>query len=260
MARKSKGKFDMKGHTLPGIKQVKGKMGDGRASSSPFQMKPTGDSPAQFSPFGGFGGGRPMWKSILDPAGIFRGNQNQNQGNAPVQQPGQSFAKANFEQLQQQPNPNADPNIVQPTVTPTVVDPVVDPNAGVSGPGVAPVMMKSPVKKDKKGFDYGQKHDYHKKFDYSGEPDPSHEPSVKEEDKTDHTNVPLSEHEKKKGTEVIGGSLYTEKNDLEMRISDLNSDIADKGQEGPTKTRAQVMKLEKRLAEVMKLLSTQKRG
>ena len=76
----------------------------------------------------------------------------------------------------------------------------------------------------------------------------------------DQTNVPLSGHEKKKGTEVIGGSLNEEKNDLEMRIEDLNSDIADEGQEGPTKTRAQVMKLEKRLAEVMKLLSTQKRG
>jgi len=76
----------------------------------------------------------------------------------------------------------------------------------------------------------------------------------------DTTNVPLSEHEKKKGTEVIGGSLNTEMNDLEMRIEDLNSDIADKGQEGPTKTRAQLMKLEKRLAEVMKLLSTKKRG
>ena len=76
----------------------------------------------------------------------------------------------------------------------------------------------------------------------------------------DQTNVPLSEHEKKAGTEVIGGSLNEEKNDLEMRIEDLNSDIADKGQEGPTKTRAQVMKLEKRLAEVMKLLSTQKQG
>jgi len=76
----------------------------------------------------------------------------------------------------------------------------------------------------------------------------------------DTTNVPLSEHEKKKGTEVIGGSLNEEKNDLEMRIEDLNSDIAEKGQEGPTKTRAQVIKLEKRLAEVMKLLSAQKRG
>jgi len=149
MARKSKGKFDMKGHTLPGIKQVKGKMGDGRASSSPFQMKPTGDSPAQFSPFGGFGGGRPMWKSILDPAGFFRGNQNQS--NAPVQQPGQSFAKANFEQLQQQPNPNADPNIVPPPATaaappvaggpvtpPPPVAPVADPNSAMA--------MKSPVK------------------------------------------------------------------------------------------------------------------
>lgn len=142
MARKSKGKFDMKGHTLPGIKQVKGKMGDGRASSSPFQIKPTGDSPAQFNPFGGFGGGRPMWKSILDPAGIF-GKGNQNQGNAPVQQPGQEFAKANFDQLQQQQNPNADPNIVPPPAAPPVAAPMVDPNAGVSGQGVAPVQMKS---------------------------------------------------------------------------------------------------------------------
>ena len=72
----------------------------------------------------------------------------------------------------------------------------------------------------------------------------------------DHTNVPLSEHEKKKGTMVIGGNLRTEKDDLEMRIGDLNSDIADEGQEGPTKTRAQVMKLEKRLKKVEKLLST----
>jgi len=141
----------MKGHTLPGIKQVKGKMGDGRASSSPFQIKPTGDSPTQFSPFGGFGGGRPMWKSILDPAGFF-GKGNQNQGNAPVQQPGQSFAKANFDQLQQQQNPNADPNIVAPPppttapVAPPVVDPMVDPNAGVSGQGVAPVQMKGDPK------------------------------------------------------------------------------------------------------------------
>lgn len=149
MARKSKGKFDMKGHTLPGIKQVKGEMGDGRASSSPFQIKPTGDSPAQFSPFGGFGGGRPMWKSILDPAGFF-GKGNQNQGNAPVQQPGQSFAKANFEQLQQQPNPNADPNIVPPPTTVAAAAPVA---GGPATPQPAPVVdpnsamaMKSPVK------------------------------------------------------------------------------------------------------------------
>lgn len=154
MARKSKGKFDMKGHTLPGIKQVAGKVDDGRASSSPFQMKPTGDSPANFNPFGGFGGGRPMWKSILDPAGFF-GKGNQNQGNAPVQQPGQSFAKANFEQLQQQPNPNADPNITPPPAVgaaapvaggPVTPDPVVDPNAGVSGQGTIPVQMKGDPK------------------------------------------------------------------------------------------------------------------
>ena len=69
--------------------------------------------------------------------------------------------------------------------------------------------------------------------------------------KEEHTNVPLSEHEDKKGTMVISGSKRTEINDLEMRIEDLNSDIADAGQEGPTKLRAQVMKLEKQLAKLI---------
>tara|TARA_R100000152_G_C6686840_1_gene119388 strand:+ start:228 stop:530 length:303 start_codon:yes stop_codon:yes gene_type:complete len=44
-------------------------------------------------------------------------------------------------------------------------------------------------------------------------------------DKEYKTNVPLSEHEKKKGTEVIGGSKEEEINDLEMRIEDLRFDL-----------------------------------
>ena len=40
MARKSKGKFNMKGHSIPGIKGFKGsKLKDGRAASSAFQMQ-----------------------------------------------------------------------------------------------------------------------------------------------------------------------------------------------------------------------------
>tara|TARA_R110000787_G_scaffold94903_4_gene197798 strand:- start:393 stop:1070 length:678 start_codon:yes stop_codon:yes gene_type:complete len=136
MTRKTKGKFDMKGHTLPGIKQVKGKMGDGRASSSPFQInvQPNKWGAAEFLTGGVFG-----------KNGFF-GNGNQ-KGNAHVEQPGQSYAKANFDQLQAQGNPNADANIVQPTTTPPVVDPVVDPNAGVSGQGTIPIQMKSPVRR-----------------------------------------------------------------------------------------------------------------
>lgn len=68
--------------------------------------------------------------------------------------------------------------------------------------------------------------------------------------KQDQTNVPLSEHEKKKGTIVTGGSKSEEINDLEDRIEFLESDIADTGQEGPTKTRAQLMKLKAQLAKL----------
>lgn len=66
----------------------------------------------------------------------------------------------------------------------------------------------------------------------------------------DQTNVPLSKHEKKKGTMVTGGSKSEEINDLEDRIEFLESDIADAGQEGPTKTRAQLMKLKAQLAKL----------
>ena len=68
--------------------------------------------------------------------------------------------------------------------------------------------------------------------------------------KQDQTNVPLSEHEKKKGTIVTGGSKSEEINDLEDRIEFLKSDIADAGQEGPTKLRSQLMKLEAQLAKL----------
>ena len=47
-----------------------------------------------------------------------------------------------------------------------------------------------------------------------------HEPGHEEQ-------VPLSEHEDKKGTMIIGGSKSEEMVDLEDRIEFLNSDIAD---------------------------------
>ena len=47
MARKSKGKFTMKGHALPGINQKSEttSLKDGRAPSSALQMKEAGSSP-----------------------------------------------------------------------------------------------------------------------------------------------------------------------------------------------------------------------
>jgi hypothetical protein len=47
MARKSKAKFKMKGHTLPGINQRSEtpNLKDGRSPSSAFQMAEPGDSP-----------------------------------------------------------------------------------------------------------------------------------------------------------------------------------------------------------------------
>ena len=49
MARKSKAKFKMKGHTLPGINQKSetANIKDGRSPSSAFQMQQPGDSPLQ---------------------------------------------------------------------------------------------------------------------------------------------------------------------------------------------------------------------
>ena len=50
MGRKSKAKFELKGHTLPGINQKSEteNMKDGRSPSSAFQMKEAGDSPNKF--------------------------------------------------------------------------------------------------------------------------------------------------------------------------------------------------------------------
>jgi len=47
MARKSKAKFELKGHTLPGINQKSETVNkaDGRSPSSAFQMAEPGDSP-----------------------------------------------------------------------------------------------------------------------------------------------------------------------------------------------------------------------
>ena len=57
MARKSKAKFKMKGHTLPGINQRSEtpNLKDGRSPSSAFQMAEPGDSPNKI--IGGLVGG-----------------------------------------------------------------------------------------------------------------------------------------------------------------------------------------------------------
>ena len=64
--------------------------------------------------------------------------------------------------------------------------------------------------------------------------------------------VPASEHENKKGVEIAkdSDSKAEQINDLQDRIEFLESDIADAGQEGPTKTRAQLMKLKAQLAKL----------
>jgi len=64
--------------------------------------------------------------------------------------------------------------------------------------------------------------------------------------------VPASKHEDNKGTEIAkeSDSKAEKINDLEDRIEFLQSDIADAGQEGPTKLRAQLMKLKAQLAKL----------
>jgi hypothetical protein len=59
MARKSKAKFKMKGHTLPGINQKSEtpNLKDGRSPSSAFQMETSGDSPNKFLGAGLIGAG-----------------------------------------------------------------------------------------------------------------------------------------------------------------------------------------------------------
>ena len=68
----------------------------------------------------------------------------------------------------------------------------------------------------------------------------------------DKTVVPASEHEKSKNTAIAkeSDSKAEKINDLEDRIEFLESDIADAGQEGPTKNRAQLMKLKAQLAKL----------
>tara|TARA_R100001198_G_C5175717_1_gene174535 strand:+ start:284 stop:673 length:390 start_codon:yes stop_codon:yes gene_type:complete len=63
MARKSKAKFKMKGHTLPGINQKSEteNLKDGRSPSSAFQMKEPGDSPNKL--IGGLVGGALLGKT-----------------------------------------------------------------------------------------------------------------------------------------------------------------------------------------------------
>ena len=61
----------------------------------------------------------------------------------------------------------------------------------------------------------------------------------------DRTNVPLSEHEKKKGTEIIGGSKSEEINDLEMRLGDLRSDL-----QGGSTGKVNVMGIGKQITKI----------
>ena len=70
MGRKSKAKFAMKGHTLPGINQKSETVNikDGRSPSSAFQMKEAGDSPHKFAGLIGLGVGalaRSKWGKNL---------------------------------------------------------------------------------------------------------------------------------------------------------------------------------------------------
>ena len=73
--------------------------------------------------------------------------------------------------------------------------------------------------------------------------------------KQDHTNVPLSEHEKKKGTVVTGGSKSEEINDLEDRIEFLQSDLDGGGKE-PLKVmeKGKIMSQMKKLKAQLKKL------
>ena len=69
--------------------------------------------------------------------------------------------------------------------------------------------------------------------------------------KQDKKQVPLSEHEKKKGTQIVGGSQNEVINDLENRIEYLRSDLQGGGKDKVSimEVGRQLNKLEKRLKE-----------
>jgi len=92
---------------------------------------------------------------------------------------------------------------------------------------------------------------------------PGYEPPVKRSDLDEKgkkiwdskhkTKVPLSKHEKKKGTIVTGGNKSEEMNDLEDRIEFLNSDISDES--SVMKKGKMVSQLNKLKAQLKKLRS-----
>ena len=87
MARKSKAKFEMSGHTLPGINQKSEteNLKDGKSPSSAFQMKESGSSPNKLVGLAAMGAGallgRTKWgKSGIDKiTGFFKGGDKDNE-------------------------------------------------------------------------------------------------------------------------------------------------------------------------------------
>ena len=74
MARKSKAKFELKGHTLPGINQKSEteNLKDGRSPSSAFQMQQPGESPNKLVGLAAGLAAKPLIKGVknlLNPGG-----------------------------------------------------------------------------------------------------------------------------------------------------------------------------------------------
>ena len=71
--------------------------------------------------------------------------------------------------------------------------------------------------------------------------------------KQDEKQVPLSEHEKKKGTKITGGSQSEVINDLEDRIEYLRSDL-----QGGGKDKVSIMEVGRQLAKLQTRLKKER--